>query len=428
MESLRKEKKYILIYGAHLVALEYYRELCAEGIGEKVIGFAVCDIRDNPSHIDGLPVKNIKEYADHIADSEVVVAIPSKHHRDVEHALRELGFEHIKKVSLEELSVIKGNRLIDKYCSMLPFEISQSDNDPSWLDCYISLEHNKVKCKFPTLFYLDDISLIELSHDISKAYQDEILGISDLSSMKIDHDINDNCDVMNLMQVYMVFDKSVFHFVENMEYSSWIMPLLAGGRKKEIAPKSFSDDEWADNISNNNCILAEMTGAYWIWKQVHKPKYKGLCHYRRHFMINEEFIRSMESSNIDVLLSTPRFVPGGIKGMFEAETPVKEAVFENMLSAIDDVAKNDRVPFEDYLDKNFYFPNNMVIADSKIYDNYCSWIFPILQRMMEIDLDTSYGHEKDRHIAYASELLTSYYFITKKNKMNIAYTDYKFYG
>ena len=113
--------------------------------------------------------------------------------------------------------------------------------------------------------------------------------------------------------------------------------------------------------------------------------------------------------------------------MFIAETPVKESVMNNLLSALDMVASEDRQEFEDYLDGDFYFPNNMVVAKSNIYDAYCEWIFPVLLRMLDVDLDTGYGHENDRHIAYAAELLTSYYFMKRKSKLKTAFTDYKFY-
>ena len=68
----------------------------------------------------------------------------------------------------------------------------------------------------------------------------------------------------------------------------------------------------------------------------------------------------------------------------------------------------------------------MVIARDKLYDSYCDWIFPILEGMLEYDIETGYGHERDRHIAYAAELLTSYFFLKKKRGLKLAVTDYKF--
>ena len=78
------------------------------------------------------------------------------------------------------------------------------------------------------------------------------------------------------------------------------------------------------------------------------------------------------------------------------------------------------------MEQCLYCPNNMVIAKSEIYDAYCEWIFPILFRMEEMDEEKGYGHKGDRHIAYAAEILTSYYFARHKDEYFIAVTDYSF--
>lgn len=88
----------------------------------------------------------------------------------------------------------------------------------------------------------------------------------------------------------------------------------------------------------------------------------------------------------------------------------------------------DEDGFRNYMKTCFYYPNNMVIARNEIYNDYCEWIFRILFRMLEIDIETDYGHINDRHIAYAAELLTSWYFVKHKEKYCITVTDYEFYS
>ena len=46
--------------------------------------------------------------------------------------------------------------------------------------------------------------------------------------------------------------------------------------------------------------------------------------------------------------------------------------------------------------------------------------------IFKYDIETGYGHERDRHIAYAAELLTSYFFLKKKRGLKLAVTDYRF--
>lgn len=143
--------------------------------------------------------------------------------------------------------------------------------------------------------------------------------------------------------------------------------------------------------------------------------------------MSEEEIRALKQNSIDVILTMPRYIPYGIGNMFLAETPVKEPVFEAMHQALYECSYEDAEPFKNYMQACFYYPNNMVIAKNQIYNSYCKWIFKILFRMLEIEIKTEYGHQNDRHIAYAAELLTSFYFAKNREEYRIVITDYQFY-
>ena len=133
-------------------------------------------------------------------------------------------------------------------------------------------------------------------------------------------------------------------------------------------------------------------------------------------------------NSIDVILTMPRYIPYGVGNMFLAETPVKEPVFEAMYQALYECSYEDAELFKEYMTACFYYPNNMVVARSEIYNSYCAWIFPILFRISEMGRKSRYGHEEDRHIAYAAELLTSYYFAKNRSRYHIVVADYYFYS
>ena len=57
-------------------------------------------------------------------------------------------------------------------------------------------------------------------------------------------------------------------------------PLQVGREEKEDL--GYLCDNTGDNISAENCYYSELTGLYWIWKNV-DDAYKGLVHYRRYF-------------------------------------------------------------------------------------------------------------------------------------------------
>ena len=43
-------------------------------------------------------------------------------------------------------------------------------------------------------------------------------------------------------------------------------------------------DDTGDNISAKNCYYSELTGLYWVWKNVKDLDYVGVCHYRRYLL------------------------------------------------------------------------------------------------------------------------------------------------
>ena len=435
-EALEAER--IIVYGAHLVALECARWLMQKGKGKNIIGFAVTDMEGNPNELLGLPVKRIDEYENKDEHPVVVIAMPEKYHSITEEYGKRLGFGRFIKISLENMSHIKGLQLIADQMNYpwLPFTLKENKTDGSWLDmaegsavrsgCRFEKE-NKCYCKFPTLFYLDEKEVFSdtLNFNFCESYKKICGKNKNLHMLPVNKrclsDAGKETDILNIYALFSEWDSAK---VKSRQSDKWIHPLQVGSKLAKQRYGSLFDDTGA-NISEKNRLFAELTGAYWIWKNRNTSEYKGICHYRRHFMISGTEITALKSNNIDVLLTTPRYVPGGIKNMFLAETPVKEMVYQSILLAVKDIYPDDIDDFERYMDSGFYYPNNMVIAKNDIYDAYCKWMFPILFRMSEIDVKTNYGHETDRHIAYAAELLTSYYFVKSRENYNIAVTDYQ---
>ena len=205
----------------------------------------------------------------------------------------------------------------------------------------------------------------------------------------------------------------------------WEHALQAGAALTELRKCALLDCD-GDSISERNPLFAEMTAMYWIWKNSGPAKYKGLCHYRRHFRLDGNTFRHMMAGTADAFLTTPRLAPCGVREMFVRDTPVNETVFSSMLRAIGTVHGRETLCLaEEYFDSPLYVPNNMLIARSPVFDAYCAWVFPVLFRMEAEDRETGYN-QPDRHIAYAAELLTSLYFHLQREKLALQTIDYVF--
>ena len=376
------ERGQILIYGAHLVALELYRYLRFLYEDFEFAGFVVTRIEGNPAELEQEKVIEIQD-CQASRDTTVMIAMPEKYHDEAETYARKFGFSDFIRISLEKMSELKGKQILCgcKQYGSLKFYLYEDDYDGSWLNMEEEPEaplpektEERRHYKFPTLFYLDLASMFRETErfDFHKDYERVLGAYRNLHAFPVTSAWKSGSKGSGKQQlhIYMVFSRWDSAAIAETEYPEWICPIQAGSIFAEKKSEKFLD-ETGDNISEKNRMLAEMTAAYWIWKNAEPVKYKGLCHYRRHFIITEEEAAALKANGIDVILTTPRYVPGGIRNMFLKETPVKEPVYQTMLKVVSECHPESRESFEQYMEECLYYPNNMVIARSEIYDAYC---------------------------------------------------------
>lgn len=424
------EKSRVIIYGAHLIAKEVYHCLQRRKPDIKVEVFAVTDTENNPNVLEGIAVKKISDVAVK-PHPYILIAMPEKYHDQAIETLTFLGFSDYEKIGLKEMSLLKGRDLVQEVNKISKkYFLAESLNDYSWLDLYEKEgSGNRIEdrhYKFTILTKLPDVGLIEKLEKLDfKADYEKVLGV--YRNLKLlETTVNENVGINeNCVDVYMVTCHTDKPLKNAYQPCCYVHPLQAGAVLTDIRKAELTDGR-GGNISEKNVSFAEMTAMYWIWKNAPPAKYKGLCHYRRHFILNEIQAQELERNDIDVVLTTPRIVLNGIKKMFLSDTPVKGDVFENMMRSIREAAGDVYADYaSNYFDSIFYYPNNMLIAREKIFHAYCNWIFPILFCMERNDLKT-HTVKNDRHIAFAAELLTSLYFSFYKEDFKIAVTDYLF--
>ena len=164
-------------------------------------------------------------------------------------------------------------------------------------------------------------------------------------------------------------------------------PLLVGASNNEENFGYDFDSNFIDNISMRNQFFCEMTGIYYLWKSK-KCDYIGIEHYRRYFYNDKFFfyhrILSKEKIEIelkkyDIIVPKKHYWPTYINQYEQYKN-------EHLIKDLDILQNVIFEEYPDYIDswnkvihQNRWFYNyNMFISSKKIFDEYCSFVFPIL--------------------------------------------------
>ncbi len=178
----------------------------------------------------------------------------------------------------------------------------------------------------------------------------------------------------------------------------------------------YEGDDTGDNISAKNMNYCELTGIYWIWKNV-KCDIVGICHYRRYFVQNEDFL---DKEYIEKLLNDYDVIApnsGFTKYSSVREHYEKEHYWKDMQLCREVIG--EKCP--EYLDAfdlcmgcNLFSLGNMVITKKNIFDSYCEWLFDILFEVEQrVDI-SGYDAHQARIMGYLSERLFRVWLLNQK--------------
>lgn len=234
----------IVIYGAHLVALECARWIILNGKQNKIVGFAVTDINGNPERLEGFWVKKIEEYVEQRHDLTVIIATPEKYHDTIELYARKKGFLSFFKIGIEEMSKLKGQRLLleQRNHPKLSFILEEDGNDPNWLNMVkketVFTNNNdetekKRHYKFPTLFYLSEERIFSegINFDFQEDYEKVCGYYQNLHALPIKHIYQENADeIRNVINIYMIFSIWDKARINAGQYAPWIYPIQVGSK------------------------------------------------------------------------------------------------------------------------------------------------------------------------------------------------------
>lgn len=184
--------------------------------------------------------------------------------------------------------------------------------------------------------------------------------------------------------------------------------LLVGSYNKKDITEYIKDDT-GDNISFKNPNYCELTGFYWIWKNVNS-EYVGLCHYRRYFckrygkILEEEDIMKYLENN-DIIVAKTFYNKKNVYEYFKEKHNIKD--LDNCKKVIEKLYPEYIDSFNEMISGNGICGCNMLISKKEIFDSYCKWLFTIMSELEEITDMSDYDDYQKRLYGFLSERLFS---------------------
>ena len=168
-----------------------------------------------------------------------------------------------------------------------------------------------------------------------------------------------------------------------MPNDSMYVPVQVGARGRASIDGFIRDDE-GDNISEKNPRYSELTALYWGWKNT-DADYLGLAHYRRHFSGSGERGVATRQDVVKKLSKAPVLLPKKRRYYIETIESHYAHTFEqvhlDILREILEGCSPDVLPyFESHLGSRSAHIWNMMIMRRDIVEQWCAWLFPVLEQ------------------------------------------------
>lgn len=208
------------------------------------------------------------------------------------------------------------------------------------------------------------------------------------------------------------------------------LPLQVGKSAHPESCLGFETDDSGDNISELNPYFSELTGLYWIWKNC-TSKYKGIVHYRRHFsrpglfntlgfrngfvrIAREDDFRSL-LKKYDIIVPRPRnYVIETVYSHYAHTLPVEQ--LDTTREILNGFCPKYLKAFDEQMKSRKAHMFNMFIMRDSLMNEYCSWLFPILDELMKCIDPDKYDAFNARYPGRISEILLDVWLNTNHYK------------
>lgn len=156
------------------------------------------------------------------------------------------------------------------------------------------------------------------------------------------------------------------------------IPLHVGRQGKPSL--GFIGDNTGEHISIKNDTYCELTGMYWIWKNI-SCDIVGLCHYRRYFLNDGKILNKQDVCDLmnqyDIVIGNSSMSTHKNMGEHYADKHHWEDM-EVCKDVIKQYYPEYIQAFELCMNSNFMNIGNMIICRKNVFNTYCQWLFDIL--------------------------------------------------
>ncbi len=186
------------------------------------------------------------------------------------------------------------------------------------------------------------------------------------------------------------------------------LPIEVGAAHRENFLYELHDDI-GDNISHENEYYGELTGLYWVWKNVKLKDSDiiGFCHYNKALDISEKKVQKWLSKNKEGIVT---LLP----------TKIRNHPVSNEVKVIITLLRKDKPMYYKAWNKlydekaagryNACRGGNMFITTGDVFHKYCTWLFDLLENMRDsIGDKPEVDRNMRRYCAFMGERLLSVY-------------------
>ena len=231
----------------------------------------------------------------------------------------------------------------------------------------------------------------------------------------------------------------------------YLYPIQVGAANSAEHFEDMLRDDVGDNISSKNRSYGEMTAQYWAWKN-DDADYYGFFHYRRFMSFSDikyptnkfedvemEYLTETNIEKLDLTRDKMRDIINKYDFIVTKPVTLKKLYYlfdnnykqyinppyqykedlEKVLQIIKEKSPKLYKPAIDYFYKLPYgYFCNMFIMKKELFQEYCEWVFGILEEFDKTVDYSKYSIDGERICGYLGERLMGVFYEYKKNSGN----------